>query len=217
MQERLVTYDRRYQSEYDFTLSSLEKAGILCAPSEEGRRLGICIATNSDKEEKLLSSVLEEVLLTGFKWRYYSELIKVGEGVEDEALLFCLLDFDSGAERRFFKDKIFKKSVNIHLDAIYNFGMREVIAVWESYARLVIEFYETYPERVDKVELIAYLLSLNYKKAVQRTVKYYVRQKEESILLQDIFFYRKRGAYIPQKFTDIRDLVEELFGKYEKV
>lgn len=217
MQERTITFDRMYQREYDFALGVLERAGVLCAPTELGRRLGISVATVSQREERLLSDIIEEILMTGFKWRYYTGLVQKRREVEDVALIFCLLDFDSGAERVFFRERIFAKSINIHPDAVYNFAMKEVRSVWESYARLILDFYDSEPDREDKRELIAYMLSHSPGKSSPKRIRYTVSSEERDIILQNIFFYRKRGVYIPAKYPDVRELVEELFGKYEKV
>ncbi len=215
MRERLISIDRSYEREYGYIVKSLEKEKIISAESEYGSRLNVHVATVSDKEERLLCSVLEEVLFTGFKWRYYAENVSAEANfAEDKALRFCLLDFDSGAERRFFREKIFT-SLNIHIDAVYNFGMGVVKNVWRSYVELINDFYSTIPDRSDKLELIAYTLSLNIRKSEAKRMKYYVEDGKEQKILQNVFYYREKPQRVSYQNEEVERLVREIFGKYQ--
>lgn len=214
MRERLISIDRRYEKEYDYIVKSLQKAKIISAQSSCGARLMVHAVAVSPKEESLLSCVCEEVLLTGFKWRYYEEnVLSNTNSVEDKALRFCLLDFDSGAERRFFKEKIFTES-NVHIDAVYNFGMGVVKNVWKSYAELLSDFYSTSPDRADKIELIAYMLSLNLRKNEKRMLKYYVEEEKSAKILQNVFYYKEKPKQFAFIEKDAQRLISEIFGNY---
>ena len=213
MQERLITIDRAYEREYEFITRSLDKAKIIWAESCLGRRSAINVVTKSE-QEIMLCAILEEVLMTSFKWRYYMENIEASAGrIEDRALVFCLLDFDAGAERKFFKEKIFPQS-EIHLDAIYNFRMREVKAVWRSYVELINDFYSTYPTRSDKLELIGYTFSINLRQMEKKRIKCFVSEQKDDNILQNIFYYGEKTVKIPRSNKEILDIVKDLFGKY---
>lgn len=213
MQERLITLDRAYEREYEFIIRSLDKAKIIWAESYLGRRPAISVVTQNEQERDLCA-ILEEALMTSFKWRYYIENIETSDNkTEDKALIFCLLNFDSGAERRYFKEKIFPQR-EIHLDAIYNFRMSEVKAVWKSYVELINDFYSTYPTRSDKLELIGYTFSINLRKMDEKPIKCFVSEQKEDNILQNIFYYGEKTVKIPKSNREILDIVKDLFGKY---
>lgn len=214
MQERLVTIDRVYEREYDFIVRSLKKNKIVWAEETLGRRLAIYVATAGEREERFFSSILEEVLMTAFKWHYYTQRSDfVCDKIEDKALKYCLLDFDSGAERRYFREKIFCENA-IHIDPIYYFGMGVVKAVWDSYVELINDFYSTYPMRSDKLELIGYMVSLNERKGYEKRLKYYITDEKEDNVLQNIFYYGERSVKIPKDSKGILSLVNDIFGKF---
>lgn len=212
MQERLITLERQYEREYSYIKEQLRKEQILFAPHEIGRRLALDVATTGVEQENKLKSIVEEVLFTAFKWEYYARSIKRSEDVEDLAILFCLLDFDSIGERKFFRDKVFDKK-ELHIDAVYNFGIKEIKSVWLGYVDLVNEFYKTRPERCDKLELIAYMLSLNIKNNSKKQREFYLFEDSKKTALQDLFYYRKKDCTISGADKDVQLLIADLFGK----
>lgn len=214
MRERLISIDNYYEKEYDYIVKSLQKAKIISAQSTSGARRNVHVATVNDKEEKIICGAIEEVLFTGFKWRYYVEnVLSKSDCVEDKALRFCLLDIDSQIERRFFREKVFS-SGDVHIDAVYNFGMGVVKNVWNSYVDLMNDFYSTSPDRIDKTELIAYVLSLNLRKSESKTVKYYVEEEKVSRFLQNVFYYKEKPRNTLFVDKDTQRLVSEIFGNY---
>lgn len=210
MRERLVTLERLYQREYDYIIRNLERKNILYAKDEVGRRLAVDIATRIDQELDL-ESILVEVIITSFKWKYYESVLSKKTKVEDIAVLFCLLNFDLGAERKFFKEKVFQER-EIHLDAIYNFSMGKIKSCWDGYAKLITEFYESLPSRLDKVELIAYMLSIINKQ--KSRIKYYIFDDDKGKIIQDIFHFNEKIDLKGNKYQDILQVTEEIFGKY---
>ena len=213
MQERLITLEREYERDYDYIKKQLHKEQILFASHEIGRRLALDVVTTSQEQEMKLKSILEETLFTSFKWNYYLNAIYRREEVEDYAILFCLLDYDSGAERKFFQDKIFCDK-ELHLDAVFNFKIKEIKSVWLGYVDLVNEFYKTKPERRDKLELIAYMLSLNIKNNSIKEREYYIFEDKKRQTLQDLFYYRKKDCSKSIIDKDIQLLIVDLFGNY---
>lgn len=210
MRERVVTLDRLYQREYDYIIRSLEHKNILYAKHEIGRRLAVDIATRIDQELDL-ESILVEIFITSFKWKYYESILPKKTKVEDIAVLFCLLNFDLSAERRFFREKVFPNN-ELHLDAVYNFSMAKIKSCWDGYGKLIAEFYQSLPCRLDKVELIAYMLSIINKQ--KSRVKYYIFEDDKGKIIQDIFHFNEKIDFKGNKYQDILQVAEEIFGKY---
>lgn len=214
MRERLITLDWIYEDEYDFIIKNLKEQNILHAEHELGRRYAIDVASVDEKREKAFRSILEEVLFTSFKWKYYDNAFSQRDSVEDKAIRYCLLDFDAKMERKFFRERIFCQK-EIHIDAEYNFSFGKIKEIWLGYVDLLKEFYLSKPDRIDKLELVAYMLSENIKKGFTKAIKCYISQDSSDRIVQDIFYYREKGVKIPDSEEKLRVLVKDLFGNLE--
>ena len=189
MQEKLLTVDGYYKREYDFMLAELKGNAFTYAESKRGSRRELYVAVMDEEEGKKLFSVLEEVMLTSMKWRYYEEYLKIPGSTADRALLFALLDFDSLGERRFLYESVYPKP-ELHLDALYNFSLKELKNVWSGYVDLVRDFYSNNPDEEEKCELIGYMYAMSGKSRLRRRSRLYLSDDGEDVLLQRIFFYR---------------------------
>lgn len=212
MQEKVISLDLDYKKEFDYLLSSVKGEGFLYGKTVRGDRTELYVAIENQDQDKFLFGLIEEVLLTAFKWRYFAPFVlDYIQNVEDKALLFALLDFDSKAERKFFKDRIFTQN-QLFLDAHYNFGIRPIKRVWDGYVELIVDFYSHRPSLSEKIELIAYMMTVNRRNRDERTGRYYLFDTAEDKYLQNIFYYHEKIAIIPKDCENANKIVKKIFG-----
>lgn len=211
MQEKLLSVDRYYLREYQFMLGELNSSGFTYAPSERGNRLELYVAIMDDDERKKLFSILEEVVLTSMKWRYYEKELALPNSTIDRALGYTLLDFDSMGERRFIYENLFPKA-ELHLDALYNFSLKELKSVWSGYVELVKDFYQSSPDEDEKCELIGYMYTMSGKARLVRKSRLYLSNDVQDILLQKIFFYREKATQEIESYEEIKKIVKKIFA-----
>ena len=212
MQEKVVSLDANYKKEFDYLLSSVKGEGLLYGKTHRGERLELYVAIENQAQDDYFFGLVEEVLLTAFKWRYFSPFVSdYIQNAEDKALLFALLDFDSKAERKFFKDRIFTQN-ELFLDAHYNFGINPIKRVWEGYVELIVDFYSHRPSFSEKIELIAYMITVNRRNREERAGRYYLFDSAEDKYLQKVFYYHEKIAIIPKDCENANKIVKKIFG-----
>lgn len=211
MQEKLLSVDRFYAREYDFMLNELKTHAFTYAESERGNRLELYVAVMDDNEGRKLFSILEEVVLTSMKWRYYEDELKLPDSTIDRALGYTLLDFDSMGERRFVYENLFPKA-ELHLDALYNFSLKELKDVWAGYVDLVKDFYQSNPDEDEKCELIGYMYTMSGKARLGRKSRLYLSEDKQDILLQKIFFYREKATHEVENYEEVKKIVKKIFA-----
>lgn len=211
MQEKLLTVDDYYKREYDFMLAELKANAFTYAESRMGSRRELYVAVMDEEEGKKLFSILEEVILTSMKWRYYEEHLKLPQNVVDKALAYALLDFDSLGERRFLYENVYPKA-ELHLDALYNFSLKELKNVWSGYVDLVKDFYSNTPDEDEKCELIGYMYAMSGKSRLRRRSRLFVSDEKEDNLLQRIFFYREKVPLDVENYQSIKKIVKKIFA-----
>lgn len=210
MQEKLLTVDGYYKREYDFMLRELKNNSFTYAESRRGNRLELYVAVMDEEEGKKIFSILEEVILTSMKWRYYEKSLTNKTSV-DKALSYALLDFDTLGERRYVFENVYPKS-ELHLDALYNFSLKELKNVWSGYVDLVKDFYSSMPDEDEKCELIGYMYAMSGKNRLKRKSRLYLSDEKEDILLQKIFFYREKVPPEVENYEDIKKIVKKIFA-----
>ena len=211
MHEKLLTLDGYYKREYDFMIGELSRHRFTYAESESGKRLELYVAILDEEEGRILFSILEEVILTSMKYRYYKSELNLPKAPIDVALGYALLDFDSMGERRFIYENVYPKP-SLHLDALYNFSLKELKSVWAGYVELVRDFYSNNPTIDEKCELIAYMYAMGAKGRIRRKSRFYLSDDEEEILLQKIFFYREKVAQEIEEHENIKKITKKIFG-----
>lgn len=211
MQEKLLTIDENYEREYCFMLNEFKANAFTYAESKRGSRRELYVAVMDEEEGRKLFSILEEVILTSMKWRYYKEHLKLPQNVVDRALAYALLDFDSLGERRFLYENVYPKS-ELHLDALYNFSFKELKNVWLGYVDLVKDFYSNNPDEDEKCELIGYMYAMSGKSRLRRKSRFFLSESDEDILLQRIFFYREKMPSGVENHENIKKIVKKIFA-----
>lgn len=211
MQEKLLTIDENYKREYSFMLAELKASAFTYAESKRGSRKEVYVAVMDEEEGKKLFSILEEVILTSMKWRYYEDYLKLPQNVVDKALKYTLLDFDSLGERRFLYENVYPKA-ELHLDALYNFSLKELKSVWSGYVDLVKDFYSNNPDEEEKCELIGYMYAMSSKSRLRRKSRLFLSECDEDILLQRIFFYREKLPLGIENHENVKKIVKKIFA-----
>ncbi|MBQ2714325.1 MAG: hypothetical protein IJF76_01700 [Clostridia bacterium] len=212
MQEKVVSLDKRFEKEYEFILNGVIGDGVLYGDIERGDRRELYVGFSEEGRDRYFISLCEEVLLTAFKWRYFEPYVKGCMNTPtDKALIFSLLDFDSSSERGFFRDKIYPHNA-LHLDALYNFGIKNVKKVWDGYVELIMDFYSHSPGMEEKCELTAYMTSVNKRCKRVREARYYLFEEKESKILQNLFYYHEKGKVVGEELGDCAKIVKKIFG-----
>lgn len=212
MQEKVVTLDWNYKEDFLYLLDKVRDRGLIYGDMVRGDRRELYVAIREESDHTFLSDCCEEVLLTSFKWRYFSEYVSSYiKTVEDKALLFALLDFDSQGEREYFLEKIYPLD-SVHLDAHYNFGMSHVKNVWEGYVDLIRDFYLHRPDSKEKLELTAYMITVNRRNRKKRGERYYLFHSKQDKILQNIFYYHEKTDFFPEDCLEASKIVKKIFG-----
>ena len=212
MQEKVVTLDWHYKKEYQYLINSAKAKGLLYGYDYRAGRWEVYVAVREESEDEILSALCEEVLLTSLKWRYFEPFVgKYFKTPEDKALIFSLLDFDSKAERLFFKEKIYQGN-EIHIDAYFNFRLANVKKVWDGYIELITDFYAHKPELPEKLELTAYMLTVNRRCRDKRLGRFFVFDNVQDEYLQKIFYYHEKIGIIPPSCEEESKIVKKIFG-----
>lgn len=176
-----ISIDVDFKAELEFLKRELERdCGIM------GSRAFFEV---EDSEISEYEPIIEEIILTSFKYRYfYNEVKDKITELADIAILFSIVDFDGYRERQ--KVYALCKSREICIDGIYNFSLQELRDEWDKLIELLKEFYTHNPTFNEKCELVSYMIQ-GFKSCYKR-VKYYVDSDKDVTDLQKVIYYHEK-------------------------
>ncbi|MBQ9276534.1 MAG: hypothetical protein IJ226_02965 [Clostridia bacterium] len=133
-----ISIDKKYEREIDFIISKLEKAKDLSYALEESEdRVWIYLASVCERQEQIeewLASLVETVILTFMKIRFFVEKLGVQEMTTAKCILICsLAHFDKEFERTVVR-KVLSNALDYNLDGLLNFRLRALKDEWQELA-----------------------------------------------------------------------------------
>ena len=206
MTERTITLDKRFRTEYGFLFRALTTLGIPHAESHTESRFRIFTA-ETGKNRCALNGYLAEILLTPFRFRYFVGAGIVPELLTDYLMLFSAMNAGGAAEYVSIMEVIEHQS-ELHIDALYNFGIAEHKQRWMRRAKLVSDFKQTTPSLSEIIEFCTCLIEATPART-ERKIRYMLSDDENVCILQRSIYY---GEKITRFGADVQN-AKALLGK----
>lgn len=207
MTERTITIDRRYLTEYEFLFRAMTTLGIPHAESHTESRFRVFTA-ETGKNRAAMNAYLAEILLTPFRYRYFTANALSPALLSDYLLTFCAMNADGAREYVRIMDVIDPLS-ELHVDALYNFGLGEFKARWSRRAKLISDFIETMPSESDVLDFCRCLIEGTPSRA-ERKIRFYLSEDENVRALQRYAYYGEEITHYPRGSEEAKRMISAL-------
>ena len=135
-----ISIDKKYEREIGYILSRLGRMKDLSFAMEESEdRVWIYLASVCERQEQVeeeIAELVETVLLTFMKIRFFVERLEMGEMTTAKCILVCsLAHFDKDFERTVVR-KVLSNALDYNLDGLLNFRLRALKDEWQELANV---------------------------------------------------------------------------------
>ena len=163
-----ISIDKKYEREIEFILSKLERMKDLSFAVEESEdRVWIYLASaceNQDALEERLTEIVETVILTFMKIRFFLERLDAVPMTHAKCVLICsLVHFDKDFERTVV-DKVLSNALDYNLDGLLNFRLRALKDEWQELATVSNRLLGSADGEDDVYEVSAFITGNDGKK-----------------------------------------------------
>lgn len=207
MTERTITLDKRFRTEYAYLFRALTTLGIPHAESHTESRFRVFTAETGNNHYALTAH-LTEILLTPFRFRYFVDNAITPTKLTDYLVLFTAMNVDGTREYVQMLD-VLDPLTEIHIDALYNFGLGEFKTRWAKRANLVSDFVATAPTQDETLEFCSCLIGAS-KARTERKVRYLLTDDENVHVIQRHAYYCEDVKRFPKGTEDAQKLIGKL-------
>lgn len=140
MWSNVISIDKSFDKETDFIVNNVRGIKNMSYAVEESKnRLWVYVASIcevSEEVEERVTDIVETVVLTYIKLRFFLDKLSLGEMTHSNcALISSLVHFDRTYESNLFR-KALSETADFNVDGLYNFRMNGVVENWEELASL---------------------------------------------------------------------------------
>jgi len=156
-----ISIDKRYDKELEYILGKLQTMKDLSYATEESKdRVWIYLASvceRQDSIEKKLEDIMETVVLTFMKMRFFVEKLRLQKMTYAECVLVCsLVHFDKDFERTILR-KVFSNALDYNLDGIYNFRLKDLKSEWQELSEVSSRLLASASSDADVFEVASFI------------------------------------------------------------
>ena len=156
-----ISLDKKYAREIDYIAGKLNAMKDVSFAMEESEdRVWIYLASvceRQDAVEEELFEIVETVLLTFFKARFFVERLGVGNMGFARCVLICsLVHFDRDFERTVLR-KVLSNALDYNLDGLLNFRLRALKDEWEELAGVSLKLLESASNESEVFEVSSFI------------------------------------------------------------
>ena len=142
-----ISLDKKYAREMDYIAGKLNTVKDVSFAMEESEdRVWIYLASACERQdvvEEELFEIVETVILTFFKARFFLERLGSGKMGFARCVLICsLVHFDRDFERTVLR-KVLSNALDYNLDGLMNFRLRALKDEWEELAGVSLKLLES--------------------------------------------------------------------------
>ena len=156
-----ISLDKKYAREIDYIAGKLNAMKDVSFAMEESEdRVWIYLASvceRQDAVEEELFEIVETVLLTFFKARFFVERLGGGNMGFARCVLICsLVHFDRDFERTVLR-KVLSNALDYNLDGLLNFRLRALKDEWEELAGVSLKLLESASNESEVFEVSSFI------------------------------------------------------------
>lgn len=156
-----ISIDKRYDREIEYILGKLQMMKDLSFATEESKdRVWIYLASACERQdavEEELENIMETVILTFLKTRFFVERLSLAKMTYAECVLVCsLVHFDKDFERTVVR-KVFSNALDYNLDGIFNFRLKALKDEWQELSEVSARLLASASSDSDVFEVVSFI------------------------------------------------------------
>ena len=156
-----ISIDKRYGREIEYILGKLQTMKDLSFATEESKdRVWIYLASVCERQDAIeeeLENIMETVVLTFLKMRFFVERLNIGKMSYAECVLVCsLVHFDKDFERTIIR-KVFSNALDYNLDGIFNFRLKALKDEWQELSDVSSRLLASASTDADVFEVVSFI------------------------------------------------------------